>query len=78
MSRTPVKWAAPPSSGRLKLNFNGAWNMDRDVGGVGTIICDELGNFVATFCTNFSNVSSLLYAKHLQREHLWFRRRLGF
>lgn len=39
--------------------------MDSGVGGASTIVCDELGNFVAAFCTNFSNVSSPLHAEAL-------------
>ncbi|XP_068312517.1 uncharacterized protein [Pyrus communis] len=52
-----------PPSGRLKINFNGAWCRDSQVGGLGVVVRDDKGFFVAAACMNFQDILSPLQAE---------------
>lgn len=60
----PKKWLAPPS-GNLKLNVDGAWNVDRRIGGYGGVFRHDRGCFVAAKCGHFLNAFSPLQAEAL-------------
>ncbi|XP_004305789.1 PREDICTED: uncharacterized protein LOC101299608 [Fragaria vesca subsp. vesca] len=56
------KWVAPPS-GRLKLNCDGAYNINTGCGGVGMIIRGVGGTFVAAWSKHFSHLRSALHSE---------------
>ncbi|PRQ54504.1 putative ribonuclease H-like domain-containing protein [Rosa chinensis] len=55
-----TRWRHPPS-GRLKLNVDGAFQMDTGQGGIGAVIRDENGRFLAAIARPFSFVCSALH-----------------
>lgn len=56
---------AKPGIGFLKLNVDGVYNANSLMGGVGAVIRDSDGNFVAGLAMAFDHVSSPLFAKAL-------------
>lgn len=64
------KWLAPPS-GNLKLNVDGAWNVDRRIGGYGGVFRDGRGCFVAAKCGHFLNAFSPLQAELFRELLVW-------
>ncbi|XP_024200237.1 uncharacterized protein LOC112203504 [Rosa chinensis] len=55
--KTQTRWQHPPS-GRLKLNVDGPFHVDTGQGGIGAIIRDENGMFLAAIGPPFSFVRS--------------------
>lgn len=55
----------------LKLNFDGAWDHDRNSGGVGMVVRADAGIFVAAACMNFLDVSSPTQKLWLL-DNVWF------
>ncbi|XP_070665213.1 uncharacterized protein [Malus domestica] len=61
---TPIRWTKP-HPGFLKVNVDGAWSDQRKLGGVGIVICNELGAFVAARSLRFGFVFSALHVEAL-------------
>ncbi|XP_062024673.1 putative ribonuclease H protein At1g65750 isoform X2 [Rosa rugosa] len=57
--RPRVYWRFPPT-GRLKINIDGAFQVDRGKGGIGVVVRDEMGTCMAALARPFSHVSSAL------------------
>ncbi|ONI01475.1 hypothetical protein PRUPE_6G141500 [Prunus persica] len=62
--RDPVRWAAPPS-GRLKFNFDGAFDPTSGRGAVGVVARDADGGFVAAVAKSVGEVLSAEHAEIL-------------
>lgn len=51
------KWEAPPS-GRLKINFDGAFRAELNTGGIGVIVRDDHGHCLAALHRSIKYASS--------------------
>lgn len=73
-----MRWIKPPS-GCLKINVDGALREDSILGGVGIIVRDELGSFVAARAKRFCFVFSPLQSEALAaREGLSLATEMSF
>jgi hypothetical protein len=57
--RAPALWECPPS-GRLKMNIDGAYHVGVAKGGMGFVVRDEHGQFVAALARHLPYASSAL------------------
>ncbi|KAM0993900.1 hypothetical protein ACFX2G_009600 [Malus domestica] len=58
------KWSHPPSKW-LKCNFDGAWSKKSSRGGVGVVIRDHNGNFLAKLSASVDHATSPLQVEFL-------------
>ncbi|KAI5335568.1 PREDICTED: retrotransposon unclassified [Prunus dulcis] len=58
------RWTKPPMR-HLKINVDGAWNTTTKSGGVGVVIRDSAGAFIAGRARKFDNVFSALQSEAL-------------
>ncbi|XP_068340407.1 uncharacterized protein [Pyrus communis] len=74
---TPQKWEKP-GVGWVQCNFDGAWDEVGERGGVGVVVRDENGEFVAATALHFRGVSSAVLAEIMAaRASILFARNLG-
>ncbi|XP_024190354.1 uncharacterized protein LOC112194337 [Rosa chinensis] len=57
--RRVTKWQCPPK-GRLKINIDGAYKADTNVGGIGVIVRDDLGIGIAAIARPFQRAHSMI------------------
>ncbi|XP_062005841.1 uncharacterized protein LOC133723022 [Rosa rugosa] len=57
--RQVTKWQCPPR-GRLKINIDGAYKADTNVGGIGVIVRDDLGIGIAAIARPFQRAHSTI------------------
>ncbi|XP_068336591.1 uncharacterized protein [Pyrus communis] len=54
---TPQKWRKP-AAGRMKVNFDGAWDKRHDQGGIGVVVREANGNFVVAMARHVEGIKS--------------------
>ncbi|XP_024156084.1 uncharacterized protein LOC112164076 [Rosa chinensis] len=57
--RPLTKWQCPPR-GRLKINIDGAFQVDSGVGGIGVVVRDDLGTGIAAIARPFLHAHSTI------------------
>ncbi|XP_024190480.1 uncharacterized protein LOC112194478 [Rosa chinensis] len=57
--RPLTKWQCPPR-GRLKINIDGAFQVDSGVGGIGVVVRDDLGTGIAAIARPFLHAHSAI------------------
>ncbi|KAB2605937.1 S ribonuclease [Pyrus ussuriensis x Pyrus communis] len=77
-SRTTTHKWEKPTVGWVKCNFDGAWDDLGQRGGVGVVVRDEKGDFVAATALQFRGISSAILAEIMAaRAAVLFARNMG-
>lgn len=70
--QTPLRWS-PPSQGWVKLNTDGAVMSHTNMGGVGVVLRDWRGGFLAAGAHQFSGITSVALLEMLAAQTQGFQ-----